>query len=185
MPKTALRLNLLALILIVGLIGVSTVQAQMGGEDLPPGVEADDVYRVSREMYCDVCQGVPVSDCPSPTCAAWRQEIAVLLGEGYTDDQIMERFAVQYGDKISGVPITGKERGIDLRLIALGLPALLVLLLGAGVLWKVLGLQASPDENRAWLAAQAAGLNPNYDRPVPDNVDPRYVDRFLALLKDK
>jgi cytochrome c-type biogenesis protein CcmH/NrfF len=159
---------------------VPTVQAQMGGEDLPPGVTMDDVYRVSRKMYCDVCQGIPISDCPSPTCAAWRQEVAVLLGEGYTDDEILEYFADRYGEKISGVPIKEKN-----RLLALGLPALLATIFGLVVVWQLLRLRER-GESRALQAAKAAGtLVTEYGRPVPDNVDFNALERFLRMVDEQ
>lgn len=171
-----------ALVLIVAVLLVmpaAITQAQMGGEELPPGVTGDDVYRVSRQMYCDVCAGVPVSDCPSVTCLAWRQEVAVMLGQGYTDQEILQQFAELYGDKISGVPIQNSERSL-----ALGLPALLMALFGGVVIWQVYRLRQR-GESRAYQAAKAAGLHQDYDRPVPDNVDPDGLERFLKLVGEK
>lgn len=161
------------------LLPVTAVRAQMGGEDLPPGVTGDDVYRVSRKMYCDVCAGVPISDCPSPTCAAWRQEVAMLLGEGYSDDDILQYFAERYGEKVSGVPLQEGSRGI-----ALGLPALAALLIGLLVVWQVWRLRGRT-ESRALQAARAAGLMEGYTRPVPDNVDADYLERFMRMVEDR
>lgn len=154
-----------------------SASAQLGGEDLPAGVQDEDVYRVSREMYCEVCAGVPISACPSPTCRAWRQEIANLLGEGYSDDAIMEYFAVRYGEEVTGIPLEDSD-----RTLALGLP-LLVTILGAFlIVWQVWRLRGQ-GSSRAHQAAQSAGLNPAYARPVPDNVDEDYLNRFLQLLE--
>jgi cytochrome c-type biogenesis protein CcmH/NrfF len=155
-----------------------TAHAQLGGEDLPAGVTGDDVYRVSSKMYCDVCAGVPVSACASPTCAAWRQEVANLLGEGYTDDEILREFSRLYGDKISGVPLGGSD-----RTIALALPALATTLIAAVIVWQVWQLRQR-GASRAQAAATEAGLVEGFNRPVPDNVDPDYLERFLLLLEE-
>jgi cytochrome c-type biogenesis protein CcmH/NrfF len=172
-----MRLTLLILVLAV-MLAPLTVYAQLGGEDLPAGVTGDDVYRVSSKMYCDVCAGVPVSACASPTCAAWRQEVAMMLGEGFTDDEILQEFAVLYGDEISGVPLGGSD-----RTIALALPALLAALTAVVIVWQVLQLRQR-GSSRAQVAAAEAGLNADFERPVPDNVDPDYLERFLHLLEE-
>ena len=175
------KFALFALLLAVMLapLGVAHVTvAQLGGEDLPPGVTGDDVYRVSSKMYCDVCAGVPVSACASPTCAAWRQEVANLLGDGYTDDEILQEFSTLYGDKISGVPLGGSD-----RTIALVFPALLALGIAAVIVWQVLQLRQR-GSSRAQAAADAAGLVEGFNRPVPDNVDAEYLERFLVLLEE-
>jgi len=169
----------LLLILAILILPSRTIQAQMGGEELPPGVTGDDVYRVSRQMYCDVCAGVPISDCPSPTCMAWRQEVAVMLGQGYEDQEILERFAELYGSKISGVPIQNRD-----RTMALGLPALLIALFGGVVIWQVYRLRQR-GESRAHQAARTAGQHQSYTRPVPDNVEQEALERFLKLVGEK
>ena len=168
----------LLIALAVMMLAPLTVSAQLGGEELPEGVTGDDVFRVSSKMYCDVCAGVPVSACGSPTCAAWRQEVANLLGEGYNDDEILEEFAVLYGDKISGVPLDGSD-----RTIAFGLPALLAVVAAVVIGWQVWQLRQR-GASRAQAAAAAAGLVEGYERPVPDNVDLDYLERFLLLLEE-
>ena len=179
--KTRYKLALMTLLLVVMLAPLSVAQvtvAQLGGEDLPEGVTGDDVFRVSSKMYCDVCAGVPVSACASPTCAAWRQEVANLLGDGYSDDEILQEFATNYGDKISGIPLSGSDRSI-----ALALPALLAIGIAAVIGWQVWSLRQK-GTSRAMAAASAAGLHEDFERPVPDNVDPVYLERFLQLLEE-
>lgn len=172
-------MKMLKFILLVAVFFVPTVAAQMSGEELPPGVSADDVYRVSSKMYCDVCEGVPISDCPSPTCRAWRQEIARLLGENYSDSEIKTYFAENYGSAVTGVPLKAQDRNIGL-----GLPALLIVLAGLFIGWRLWMLRQQ-GESRALQAARAAGLHPDYERPVPDNVDPDYLERFMRLVEER
>jgi len=166
------------LVLLVGLAVVPTVGAQLGGEELPPGVTHDDVYAVADQMYCDVCEGIPLSSCTSVTCAAWRQEIANLLGQGQTADEIQQYFAERYGNEVTGVPISESQRNI-----AFGLPALLAVVLAVFVGWQLLRYQQSKNNN-ALDVARRAGLDSAYDRPVPDNVDPQGLSAFLTLVEE-
>ncbi|KAB2902578.1 MAG: cytochrome c-type biogenesis protein CcmH [Anaerolineae bacterium] len=173
------KLLKVALISVFLLSFAPAVVAQMSGEELPPGVTADDVYRISNKMYCEVCAGVPLSDCPSVTCRAWRQEIARLLGEGYSDSDIKSYFAENYGSAVTGVPLKTEDRNIGL-----GLPALLIVLAGVVIGGRLL-LLYQRGESRALQAARAAGLRSDYDRPVPDNVDADALERFMRLVEER
>lgn len=173
------RSGLLLVLVITLLMAAPLAQAQLGGEDIPEGVTHDEVYAVASEMYCDVCAGVPLSACASVTCRAWRQEIANLLGEGWTHDEIYTYFAERYGADVTGVPLQDNERGL-----AVGLPLILTLVLGVIVVWQVWRIQQHND-TRAHQAARAAGLDENYSRPVPNNVDQDGLRSFLDLLEAK
>ncbi len=162
--------------LLAGLIS-GTVLAQ-GGDRYPPGVDPDDVYQIARELRCDVCQGVPLSDCPSEQCRVWREEIADLLFEGRTDDEIMEHFAERYGDKVSGVPLTQSD-----RTLTYAIPILLVGVAAAGIGWQI--YRWKDQETRALQVARSAGTRDDFERPVPDNVDPEYLDRVLSALEEQ
>lgn len=168
----------LSLLIIFSSIFVGTSYAQ-GGDEYPPGVDPDDVYNIARGMYCDVCQGVPLSDCPSQQCRAWREEIADYLLEGKNNDEILEIMGERYGEKVSGTPLnTGTQR------IADWIPMILIGLLGGlTVFW--IRRSSKGNETKAFRVAGEAGtvLDPK-NRPVPDNVDPTYLDRFLSLLNE-
>lgn len=68
--------------------------------ELPAGVTWDDVYAVAAQMYCDVCNDVPLAQCDTIACHLWREEIAVLLGEGYSADEVVEQFVARFGDGV-------------------------------------------------------------------------------------
>ncbi|HLA45625.1 MAG TPA: cytochrome c-type biogenesis protein CcmH [Aggregatilineales bacterium] len=180
--RTIQKYRFAFVMVVVGLFMLAVVMplyAQVSGEDLPPGVTGEDVYRVASKMYCEVCQGVPISACPSPTCVAWRQEVANLIGQGYEDQEILEYFAERYGDEVTGVPLRSGQRWI-----ALCLPALVTVMVGMLIIWQVWRLRMR-GETRAYAVARAAGLRADYDRPVPDNVDSDYLERFLQLLEER
>jgi formate-dependent nitrite reductase complex subunit NrfF len=171
---------ILIILLIVGaaiLMAPGTVLAQdTAGENLPAGVEGEDVYRVASQMYCEVCQGVPLSSCSSVTCTAWRQQIATMLGQGFEDQEIFTYFSERYGDEVTGIPLEGEQRDF-----ALVLPLAIAIVVGLAILWRVRWMQG---ESQGLQVARAAGLHEGFARPVPDNVDREYLERFLALLKD-
>jgi cytochrome c-type biogenesis protein CcmH len=48
--------------------------------------------------------------CPTQACAEWRELIRQKLGEGWSDQQIKDYFAVQYGDRVLAEP---PRRGLN------------------------------------------------------------------------
>jgi cytochrome c-type biogenesis protein CcmH len=173
-------LSLLILVAVFSLRQSTRPVAAQGGDELPPGVTDDEVYEVASEMYCDVCQGVPLSDCPSPQCQAWREEIADYIYQGYTKEEIKGKFADRYGEKISGTPIDPGNRDF-----VYAVPIFIAAMLSLVVIWQFI-TWSSRKPNRALAVASSAGTLREFDRPVPDNLDPVYLARFLELLnKDK
>lgn len=92
----------------------------------------DEVNRVARQLYCPVCENVPLDVCPTQACADWRADIADKLALGWTDDQIKAYFAQQYGDRVLARP---PARGLNL-VVYLVPP--LALLLGGLLLYRYL-----------------------------------------------
>lgn len=80
----------------------SQVYAQQGTTP----VTDDQVNTVARDLYCPVCENIPLDVCPTTACAQWRDLIRQKLGEGWTKQQIKDYFAMQYGDRVLGVPPT-------------------------------------------------------------------------------
>jgi cytochrome c-type biogenesis protein CcmH len=94
-------------------------------QDTP--ITPDDVNAVAERMYCPVCENVPLDDCGTTTCQQWKQEIADLLAQGKTSDEIINIFVAKYGEKVSGVPLNPL-----LRLLSFAIP---IIGIGLGVLW--------------------------------------------------
>ncbi len=93
-----MRFAFLAALLGVLAFGVYPVAAQQ------PTPSDDDVNRVAKQMYCPVCENIPLDVCPTQACAQWRELIRLKLSEGLTDEQIRQYFAEQYGDRVLDVP---------------------------------------------------------------------------------
>lgn len=64
----------------------------------------DEVNAVAKEMFCPVCENTPLDVCPTTACAQWRDLIREKLAAGWTNDQIQDYFALQYGDRVLSEP---------------------------------------------------------------------------------
>jgi len=70
----------------------------------------DDVNRIARQLYCPVCENVPLDECTTEACQQWRDLIRQQLSEGGTEEEILAYFVAQYGDKVLGEP---PRRGLN------------------------------------------------------------------------
>ena len=124
--------------LLLGLLLAGGAAAQDG---TPPAgaVTADDVNRVARQLYCPVCENIPLDVCPTQACAQWRATIREKMLAGWNDQQILDYFAAQYGERVLARP---SARGLT-ALVWLIPP--LVLLAGGAILWRFLRtMRAAP-----------------------------------------
>jgi cytochrome c-type biogenesis protein CcmH len=87
-----------------------TSSAYAQGEDPPATPHPDEVNAIAENLYCPVCENIPLAVCGTAACAQWRQQIADLLTQGYTEQQIYDYFAMQYGDAVLAAP---PARGIN------------------------------------------------------------------------
>jgi cytochrome c-type biogenesis protein CcmH len=84
--------------LAVALLAAVPVFAQQ------PTPSDDDVNAVARQLYCPVCENVPLDVCPTQACAQWRGTIREKLSLGWSDEQIKAYFVAQYGDRVLATP---------------------------------------------------------------------------------
>lgn len=87
-----------------------------------PTVTDDQVNEIASQLYCPICENVPLDVCPSQACADWRELIREYLSQGWTEDQIKAYFAEQYGWNVLSVP---PRSGLN-WLIYAGPPAIFV-----------------------------------------------------------
>ncbi len=64
----------------------------------------DEVNAVAKQLYCPVCENIPLDVCPTQACAQWRDTIREKLTEGWSEDQIKQYFVDQYGDRVLAEP---------------------------------------------------------------------------------
>ena len=87
--------------LALSLLVVSLVSAQGSG---PAGVTDDQVNAIAKQLYCPVCENIPLDVCGTQACAQWRDLIREKLGQGWTENQIKQYFVDQYGARVLGTP---------------------------------------------------------------------------------
>ena len=69
MRKSTLPLLLLVGLVFLMLMGVGSVYAQ---DDSPTD---DEVNAVASQLYCPVCENIPLDVCPTQACEQWRATI--------------------------------------------------------------------------------------------------------------
>ena len=106
------------------LFGVGGVYAQ---GDAPTD---DEVNAIARELYCPVCENIPLDVCPTQACEQWRATIREKLEIGWNDQQIKQYFVDQYGARVLATP---PAEGLNWLVYIL--PPL-AFLAGALVLWR-------------------------------------------------
>lgn len=126
--RRAFTLALLAAAVAVAasLVVGSSARAQ------PPTPSDNDVNQVASQLYCPVCENVPLDVCPTQACAQWRELIREKLAAGWSDEDIKQYFVTQYGDRVLATP---PAHGLNWLVYVLPPVAILI---GVGVLVGVL-----------------------------------------------
>jgi cytochrome c-type biogenesis protein CcmH len=119
----------IALLLSLAITATAFAQA----ED-PGPIDDDQVNAVAKQLYCPVCENIPLDVCPTQACAEWRELIRDKLTEGWNETQVKNYFVDQYGDRVLGAP---PARGINWLIYVI--PPLAILL-GAIFLFRSMAL---------------------------------------------
>jgi len=69
-----------------------------------PTPSDDDVNKVAKQLYCPVCENIPLDVCPTQACEQWRGVIREKLAQGWSEEEIKDYFVQQYGDRVLAVP---------------------------------------------------------------------------------
>jgi len=130
-----------------------------------PSPSDDEVNAVAKQLYCPVCENIPLDVCPTQACAQWRDTIRLKLSEGWSEKRIKDYFVEQYGARVLATP---PAEGLNWLVYVLPPAAFLV---GAFLLFRAL---------RSWRYAAAAA--PAAPAAQVANDDP-YVRRLEDELK--
>ena len=162
----------LAIILLVFFVMVSNVLAQ---EPTPASSEVtdDQVNAIAKQLFCPVCENIPLDVCPTQACAQWRDLIREKLAAGWNERQIKNYFVEQYGARVLGAP---PAKGIN-WLVYIVPP--IAILGGIYVLYRALRSWKAP----GGLSAAASGQT----GPVESTVLPsdEYVRRLEEELRKR
>ncbi len=74
----------------------------------------DEVNAVARDMYCPVCENIPLDVCPTAACADWREEIREMLAGGFSEQEVKDAFVLRYGERVVGTPQDPTLRALSL-----------------------------------------------------------------------
>lgn len=158
------------LALLFSVFSITPVLAQQ-----PLPTPSDDmVNAISKQMYCPVCENIPLDVCGTQACTQWRDLIREKLSQGWTADQIKDYFAQQYGDRVLATPPL--RAGFSLNWLVYIVPPLAFLL---GVFILVRALRAWKVPAKAGTSAHAQNLN-EAALSTPEN---EYVARLEEELR--
>lgn len=163
-PRLVIALSILTFLMILTVTFAGTSAAQQP----TPNVD-DQVLRISKNLYCPVCTGVPLDVCETQACVQWRALIREKLLAGESEQQIRAYFVAQYGDRVLGAP---PPEGFNLSAYFLPVG---VLLIGAVILFFTA---------RSWLKRPQNNTTGSTNAPasVPQ-VSPEYAERIARELK--
>jgi len=152
-------------ITLLGLtIGTATLLAIGAGAAAQGTTPTDDeVNAIAKQLYCPVCENVPLDVCPTQACAQWRETIRLKLSEGWSEQQIKDYFVEQYGARVLATP---PAEGLNWLVYVLPPVAFLI---GAYVVFRAL---------RTWRRA-AAGVSVAPDAKVASD------DPYVRQLEDE
>ncbi len=135
-----MKLKLLLLLISVAAAGLFIVVTRVSAQETYP--TDDDVLAVAKKLYCPVCPNTPLDVCETQACQDWRAQIKDQLAAGWSEQQIIDYFVEQYGERVLAEP----QRSGFTSLVWV-LP-IIAALLGGVIVWQVLkswkSLQASP-----------------------------------------
>lgn len=133
-------------------------------------VQADAARIAGDKILCDCgCHPQTVNDCACGRAAEMRQEIAALVAEGLTSEQVVAKYVEASGEQILIVPTANR-----FNLVAWLGP---LFGLAAGAVWLGFAL-------RRWQRRPAPDLDPAPAAPAPRKVADPYMARLERELKD-
>lgn len=159
-------------ILILAFLLSGLFSGRAFAQDTTP-VTDDEVNAIAKHLFCPVCESTPLDVCPTQACHEWREQIRTMLAEGKSEEEILQYFTDQYGDKVRATPpATG------LNWLVYLLPPVIILM-GAVVLFRSL---------KEWTRPKVTGAVTGEKRPgTPSNQTGQddYVARFEEELKKR
>jgi cytochrome c-type biogenesis protein CcmH len=134
----------------------------------PSTITDDQVNAIASQMYCPVCENIPLDVCPTQACAEWRELIRDKLAQGWTEEQIKAYFVQQFGDRVLAAP---PAHGLNWLVYVIPPIAFLA---GVYILYRALRSWRSPEPAAAQAISQAA--------PATDD---QYVKRLEEELRKR
>jgi len=162
------RSRIFIIIVLIGLVQFFALPMSTLAQSGSSGTITDDqVNAIAKELYCPVCENVPLDVCGTQACEQWRELIRQKLAEGWSAAQIKQYFVDQYGDRVLATP---PVRGFNWLIYVL--PPLMILA-GGIILYRAL---------KNWKTPVAVETNA-VETPPPNKED--YLTRIEEELKKR
>ncbi len=97
----ALFLVLLLFSLVGSLLARQPGLVAAAGQPTPSD---DQVNAIAGQLFCPVCENIPLEVCDTEACRQWRDLIRQQLAEGRTEAEIKQYFADHYGARVLSEP---------------------------------------------------------------------------------
>ncbi|MEJ2707038.1 MAG: cytochrome c-type biogenesis protein CcmH [Anaerolineales bacterium] len=153
-----------SLALFISLVAASAAVAQ----DSSPRTPTDDqVNAIAKQLYCPVCENIPLDVCGTQACEQWRGLIREKLAAGWDEAQIKQYFVDQFGDRVLATP---PARGLNWLVYIIPPVAILA---GVYVIYRAL---------MAWK--QPVDELPYEQESAPNNED-EYITRLEEELRSR
>lgn len=116
---------LIALLLFASPAFALTVDAPM-----QLALQEERAQALFHELRCVVCQGEAIADSPADVARDMRMTVREQIAQGKSDDEVMDYFVHQYGERVRMMPTLSRGNFI------LWFSPFFVLLLGAWIVWR-------------------------------------------------
>lgn len=123
-------------------------------DDGPPRTTEEQVEAIARTLKCPICRSQSVADSDVAASRAIRIEIARLVEEGRSADEVRDAIATTYGDDVQLIPPASGFAGLVWTLPVVAVVIALVAISAAFARWRRMAAVAATDEDRA-LVEQA------------------------------
>ena len=133
-------------VLMAALVLVSLGRATF--DDGPPRSTAEQVEAIASTLKCPVCKSQSVADSDVAASRAIRLEIARLVEEGRSADEVRTAIAATYGDDVQLIPPASGFAGLVWILPVLALVVALAALSAAFARWRRTPANAATDADR-------------------------------------
>lgn len=110
--RLKLLILFLVLLLAVPILAQSTPPLGEGVDT--SGVSDDEVNAIANQLYCPVCENIPLDTCGTAACSDWREEIRIMIASGMSPEAIIANFIERFGERVVGTPQDPLLRGLSL-----------------------------------------------------------------------
>ena len=162
-------------LIALGAIFYSAISAHAQTSPTPaptatPAVSDDEVNRISKGLYCPICQNVPLEVCETAACGRWREQVRGLIAQGQTEQQIRAYFIEHFGAQTVGIPTNPV-----IQLLTIALPFTLIAVVGI-----LIGINLV-----IWRTKHPPIIAKSGNAPIDSIAESSEADEYRARLEDE